>query len=342
MPPTPEQPRQSPPVDTALRPHEEDIEADPSDIDSAFSESDISSLNTSLSSSVTDYVYENGRRYHRFREGQYLFPNDETEQDRLDMVHHIFRLMLRGSLIKAPVPQSLQRILDIGTGTGIWALDVADEFPSADVLAIDLSPIQPQWSAPNCHFVVDDVEDAWPYPESRLFDYVHQRNMVGSIADWDRIFQQALQHMKPGGFYEIQEFRVWFYSQEHDPPKDSSIEQWQRLLTEGTTRFGKSLNIVEKLADKMKDAGFVNVREDVIKVPIGPWPKDPSLKTLGQWMQVHAVESVEPLTLALFTRVLGWSEFECRVLIAKVQKEFRERRQLYVYAHFIYGQKPTV
>lgn len=34
---------------------------------------------TSLAESIRDYVYENGRRYHRFREGRYNFPNDDVE-----------------------------------------------------------------------------------------------------------------------------------------------------------------------------------------------------------------------------------------------------------------------
>lgn len=34
-------------------------------------------------------------------------------------------------------------MLDLGTGTGIWAIDFADEYPSANVIGTDLSPIQP-------------------------------------------------------------------------------------------------------------------------------------------------------------------------------------------------------
>lgn len=39
------------------------------------------------------------------------------------------------------------RILDVGTGTGIWAMDVADKYPNAEVYGNDLSPIQPRWYA---------------------------------------------------------------------------------------------------------------------------------------------------------------------------------------------------
>lgn len=45
-------------------------------------ESDFNSrASTSLSSSIRDYAFENGRRYHKYREGQYQFPNDEPEQE---------------------------------------------------------------------------------------------------------------------------------------------------------------------------------------------------------------------------------------------------------------------
>jgi len=46
--------------------------------------------------------------------------------NRLDIVHHIYLLMLDGKLAKAPIPDGIQRILDIGTGTGIWAIDAAE------------------------------------------------------------------------------------------------------------------------------------------------------------------------------------------------------------------------
>lgn len=53
-------------------------------------------------------------------------PNDETEQDRMDLMHHIYRLLLGGTLCRAPIPDNVQRVLDLGTGTGIWAMDFAE------------------------------------------------------------------------------------------------------------------------------------------------------------------------------------------------------------------------
>lgn len=79
-------------------------------------------------------------------------PNDEIAQDNLDLFHHIFNLSLDGNLFLAPISPNPQRVLDLGTGTGIWAIDFADQYPSAAVVATDLSPIQPPNVPPNLEF----------------------------------------------------------------------------------------------------------------------------------------------------------------------------------------------
>jgi ubiquinone/menaquinone biosynthesis C-methylase UbiE len=53
---------------------------------------------------------------------EYMLPNDETESDRLDMHHELCRQILEGKLFLAPV-ENPQRVLDLGTGTGIWAIE---------------------------------------------------------------------------------------------------------------------------------------------------------------------------------------------------------------------------
>lgn len=98
------------------------IEADDTASDGGY-ESDLASrASTSVCSAVRDYEFENNRRYHRFQEGRYQFPNDEPEQEREDMKHAMVLHLCQGKLHFAPL-ENPQNVLDIGTGTGIWAID---------------------------------------------------------------------------------------------------------------------------------------------------------------------------------------------------------------------------
>lgn len=91
--------------------------------DGGYVSDGFSSGSTSAESSVRDYLYENGRRYHRFREGSYNFPNDDVEQEREDMKHAMVKLLCSQKLHFAPIGNHPQEVLDIGTGTGIWAIE---------------------------------------------------------------------------------------------------------------------------------------------------------------------------------------------------------------------------
>lgn len=304
------------------------------DADDSGFEDGASLQSTSIASSVLNYTYENGRRYHAYRAGSYPLPNDETEQARMDLLHHIWRMMLGGELLRR-MPPNLQSVLDIGTGTGLWAVDMADECPEAIVTGTDLSPIQPGWIPPNCRFYVDDAESDWTYES---LDLIHGRSLGGSIADWPRFYRQCFDTLRPGGYLEMQEHDAWISTIEQDLPPWTA--DWNVTLNHASSIFGKYLNVANNHVDWMRAAGFVDVEDQVHKVPIGTWAKDN--KELGRIHLAEMLNAVEPYTLALYTKVLAKSFDETKVTIEMVKKEFCTKKfHLYVNYHFITARKPV-
>ncbi|PYI00695.1 S-adenosyl-L-methionine-dependent methyltransferase [Aspergillus sclerotiicarbonarius CBS 121057] len=278
------------------------------------------SSTTSLSSSVQKYEFKHGRRYHAHHMGNYPFPNDQPEQDRLDMVHHIFYRLVNNRLFLAPMNPDGKRILDIGTGTGIWAIQMGDDYPGAEkIVGNDISPIQPSWVPPNVKFVVDDVEKDWV--ETEPYDYIHCRYMAGSIRDWPRLIQQCYNNLKPGGWLELQESINTLYSEDDSLKPDSYMVQMMDGLKEACEKIGQTMDPAPSFETWANDAGFDSVHQLKFKLPIGSWPKDARLKECGSFMRVNFVEGVEAFTAALFTDVLGWKHEEVMILNAGVRQE---------------------
>ena len=279
----------------------------------------------SIRSSIFAYEEEHGRTYRAYHAGKYMMPNDEGEQERLDVHSHAMRLSLRDQLFLAPIAAPTA-ILDVGTGTGIWAMDAADKYPGSEVIGFDLSPIQPSRVPPNLHFEVFDADEPWEYCKDH-FSLVHTRIMNGfGLKSWPNFYQHAFDCLKPGGWVENQEFDCPIVSDDDSIPQDGRVREWARLWNEGVEIAGRTGRCdAAKMTQQMKDAGFENIKILEFKMPIGPWPKDMQLKEAGAYGLVALLDGIYGMSVKIFTNCLGWSLQELEVFLVQVRTELKRK-----------------
>ena len=192
---------------------------------------------------------------------------------------------------------------------------------------------------PNCSFEVDDFESNWVY--SRHFDYVHGRELAGSVENFDRLFTQAYNNLKPGGYLEMQSFRIELFSENNNLEKLDKYTEWIQLLHEASARFGKVMTNMDDWPNMMSNAGFRDIKIDIIKVPMSPWPNGQTQKEIGEFMEIELRQALHSYTLALFCRVLDWRKKNVDALLASVKAELKDcSLKLYSKLYIVYGRKP--
>lgn len=318
-----------------------DIEPDTDFVDEGLgSESTATSYVTSIASEIRQGIEENGRTYPAYGKHQYGLPVDKAEQERNDLQHCKFFLLLDQRLFLAPIADEPLDILDLGTGTGIWAIDMADKYPSATVLGVDLAPVQSSWVPSNCHFEVDDIEDTWLYQKDH-FDYIHARELYMAIRDWDKVIKQAFDHLKPGGYLELAQTVPDPMSDDNTLPADSAYRRITEIFYEIGEIMGASGHAAKHFMAKMVAAGFIDVQEVRFKIPSGPWPKDKTMKAIGAFERHHLDKGAEAILIRGMTGALGRSQEEAQAFFAELRNELKDHRiHGYIYFYVVVGRKP--
>lgn len=207
---------------------------------------------------------ESGMTFQDHPTARYMFPNDPAEQDRADLQHKIFRMYNGGALHRAPVG-SPRNVLEIATGTGLWAIQYAAEHPGSKITGSDISRIQPSKIPDNCSFIKEDSEhDEWIFQEP--FDFIYMRMVSYAFDDYPNIFRKCFDNLEPGGWLELND-STFVLVCDDGSTRGTNIEKWSQRMSEAQASMGRDPEVPKRYRRWMVEAGFVDVVEQVGLLP---------------------------------------------------------------------------
>ncbi|ORY63852.1 S-adenosyl-L-methionine-dependent methyltransferase, partial [Pseudomassariella vexata] len=255
-----------------------------------------------------------------------------------DLQHEIFNILFDRKLALAPVGEPAH-VLDIATGTGIWAFEFAEAHPISTVVGTDLSMIQPSALRllPNCSFVREDSEEPWVFDYK--FDYVHARAVVSCFNDTRVVLARAFEGMNEGGWIEFQDINMDVRSIDHTL-EGTAVQEWFRTVRRGFASIGRDVDRPLFYKQWFLEAGFVDVEEKCFPIPLNQWPESPKSKEVGRFQHANACDGI-PGVSAKVLPLAGLSSAEAQDLSARAVRDSGNTRiHAYTPLYVVYGRKP--
>ncbi len=208
-----------------------------------------------------------GDRLH-LADAPYVLPADDKEINRLDFQHYMLRHTLRGNYA-API-NNPRSILDVGSGTGRWAMEMAALFPNANVIGVDITPPATENMASvviprNYTFTPGNILEGLRFPDG-AFDFVHMRLLLFAIpeARWPDVTRELARVTRPGGWIELVETGP----QQRGGPAMDQLVDW---ITQASVKRGVNPLLGPRISDFLKMAGMTNVVGRGVALPVGAY-----------------------------------------------------------------------
>ncbi|KAJ7750771.1 S-adenosyl-L-methionine-dependent methyltransferase [Mycena olivaceomarginata] len=173
---------------------------------------------------------------------------ETTEKNRLDDFHLAIRDYLNSEIAFGPqiYGTSPKRILELGCGSGAWALDAAMAFPDAEVIAVDSSPTLKGMALPkNMHFQILDVTQDLPFNQSS-FDVVHTRFLLMHVPNAQDVLERAARLVKPGGWLVVEDLNLQRIIDTGGPVVSRAMAMWAGIVEArgADAHFGRKMESI--------------------------------------------------------------------------------------------------
>jgi hypothetical protein len=113
--------------------------------------------------------------------------------------------------------------------------------------------------------------------------------------------------MNSGGWIEHMEVEIDALTDDPEILPGSQIRALTEYTKEMTVATGRDFQLSIGMKGMIEQAGFVDVQEQRLKLPLGPWATDPKMKDLGRFYERFYKTGLQGWLLQLCTRNMGVS-----------------------------------
>lgn len=258
----------------------------------------------------------------------YLLPKDSMEDKRLNYQHHVLYRTISNHYLAPLTPTTAATILDVGTGTGIWPVDMAAIFPQARIIGVDVALTSLPHPLPTtCLFAQANILEGLPFPDEQ-FTYTHQRLLVAAIPalHWPRVVHELVRVTKIGGWVELLEIGDTI---QNAGPATKRLLTW---MTDLSKDLGFEMDVLQHLGDLLQQAGCQDITSQDIPVPLGTWAG-----TVGQMLKTDVLYGYSAIRDSYCPRSNTPPEMFDAMLTAAAE-EWEQNRCSYLF-HACYGRK---
>jgi len=294
----------------------------------------------------TYFSERDGRLFHSSTTSPYPLPIDASEQERLKALHAFAKILIGANYV-GPVPDILAHdpdrqkcVLDLCTGTGTWAMEMAEEFPHVLFRGMDIVPIATRYPLPNVVFEIDDITAGFRWPDA-TFDFIHARDISLSIHEYPTIFPEVVRVLRPGGLLLSCEWeREILFHPDRAEASDHALHapasaSFYQVLNAALGNQGIQTVISQIPSYLHGTEAFHGITSSLIYVPVGIWPEDLAMRELGRGflaLQSRYAENMKPLLLQI-----GHSQEFVDELVRNFVEELRTKEGLVGTYRLVYG-----
>jgi len=251
----------------------------------------------------------------------------------MEQTQEFWKLLQGGNLLVPLVDEEGATFVDANCLFGEYVMDVARDFPKAQVIGIGKEYNSPVAKPSNCTFIAENIVSGTSLA-SNSCQFVQSRDVSLSLKeeDWKRYLAELYRILGKDGWIQVLELDVW---RQYPDAEGAGYKLWCDTVFPAlaTTKGICVEELHRKLLEWAQNVGFQDITPLRFEIPVGFWEDvdygspstinvltilpEPNLVAAGKILRDNLLDAIEHKRALVFSIVMDRTEAETIIATAK-------------------------